>query len=41
MTQDRSFLERALERGVLFARLQELTAWARKNSIWPFNFGLS
>src|SRR5512136_2198976 len=27
--------------GLLFARLQELTAWARKNSIWPFNFGLS
>ena len=28
-------------RGILFARLQHLVAWARKNSIWPFNFGLS
>ena len=25
----------------LFSRLQDLVAWGRKNSIWPFNFGLS
>ncbi len=25
----------------LLARLEELAAWARKNSVWPFNFGLS
>ena len=25
----------------VFAKIQDLLAWGRKNSIWPFNFGLS
>lgn len=34
-------MEDAISRSIIFARLQDLLAWGRKNSIWPFNFGLS
>jgi NADH-quinone oxidoreductase subunit B len=27
--------------GILVASLQKVLAWGRKNSLWPFNFGLS
>ena len=37
---NRSF-EDTVKRSVLFSRLQDLIAWGRKNSMWPFNFGLS
>ena len=30
-----------MRRSVVLTRLQDLLAWARKNSMWPFNFGLS
>jgi len=33
--------EEAARRSVLLSTLQELLAWGRKNSMWPFNFGLS
>jgi NADH-quinone oxidoreductase subunit B len=33
--------EQATRLSVLLTRLQDLLAWGRKNSIWPFNFGLS
>ena len=31
----------AVRRGVVLGKLQELVAWGQKNSLWPFNFGLS
>jgi len=31
----------AINRSFLLTRLEDLIAWGRKNSIWPFNFGLS
>jgi NADH-quinone oxidoreductase subunit B len=33
--------EETVRQNVLLSRLQDLVAWGRKNSIWPFNFGLS
>jgi len=30
-----------LKNSVIMSRLQDLVAWSRKYSIWPFNFGLS
>ena len=33
--------EEAIRRTLVLSRLQQLIAWGRKNSIWPFNFGLS
>jgi len=33
--------EDAVRRNLLLARLEDLIAWGRKNSVWPFNFGLS
>ncbi len=34
-------LEDTVRRSVMLTRLQDLLAWGRKYSIWPFNFGLS
>src|SRR5574339_652442 len=34
-------LDETVRRSLLLARLQDLVAWGRKNSLWPFNFGLS
>jgi len=34
-------IEDAVGRSILTARLDQLLAWGRKNSLWPFAFGLS
>ena len=34
-------LEDAVRQGLVLSRLEDMVAWGRKNSVWPFNFGLS
>lgn len=34
-------LEDAVNRSIFTAKLEDLIAWGRKNSLWPFSFGLS
>ena len=36
--QDENFVK---EQGILFASLDKAVNWARRNSIWPFSFGLA
>jgi NADH-quinone oxidoreductase subunit B len=36
-----SYVETAVRRSLILSRLEDLAAWGRKNSIWPFHFGLS
>jgi NADH-quinone oxidoreductase subunit B len=34
-------MQESYQRSFVLSRVQDLVAWGRKNSIWPFNFGLS
>jgi len=33
--------EEAVKRHLILTRLQDIVSWGQKNSLWPFNFGLS
>jgi NADH-quinone oxidoreductase subunit B len=33
--------DEAIRHTLILSRLDDLAAWGRKNSVWPFNFGLS
>lgn len=36
-----SGIAETLQQSLVLSRLEDLVAWGRKNSMWPFNFGLS
>src|SRR5271154_6705187 len=40
-TPDAEPFEQTVRRSVIMSRLEDLVRWGRKNSVWPFNFGLS
>lgn len=41
MTEPDAVYDEQTGKGVLLAKLEDLVAWGRAHSIWPFNFGLS
>lgn len=41
MTEPDAVYDEQSGKGVLLAKLEDLVAWGRAHSIWPFNFGLS
>ncbi len=40
-TTDEWEVEEAKRHGIFLTRLEDMLSWGRKNSVWPFNFGLS
>lgn len=40
-SKESMMIDEEIQRSVIFSRLDDMVAWGRKNSIWPFAFGLS
>ena len=40
-TKNDGYSDEAIRHTLILSRLDDLAAWGRKNSVWPFNFGLS
>ena len=38
---DHDSVEEAVRQSLILTTMQDMVSWSRKNSIWPFNFGLS
>src|ERR1043165_4413716 len=36
-----SSMEETIKQSIMLTTVQDLLAWGRKNSMWPFHFGLS
>ncbi len=41
VTKGTGSFEETLNQSIMLSRVQDLVAWGRKNSMWPFHFGLS
>lgn len=38
---DDNTIDQTVQKSIVLSTLEDLLAWGRKNSMWPFNFGLS
>ncbi len=41
MNKENETIEHTIQQSIIFSKVQDLIAWGRKYSIWPFGFGLS